>query len=376
MTVIAHINVHGTHSLIGDLLVSSVGTSPTSPVNLPASADINARISLPENRFIVGLQQKVVVLNPSLAIAWSGNFGQAQALFADLEPLRSQNHVDPEFVRTILDNIDQSQKDDLSLIGMVATNGRCSLITHRTEQPTSIYPAQDVVSAGSGSSTFTEILRQHAPNSTALNPNASATDIADGFDLNIVGSMQSEEFSTPMGIQNGWGGGFELARFAGSGISKIDNILSVHFFFLKNAENGFDLYWLPDFRHTSYWQDFTVVQGIEHPVEVSGMMLPGRRDIFVIGPPGRPPADLTNFVPPDFHRQSVVMASIEEPVGQDIITVPSFSSEPAIQFDAPVGSTRVHVSFDLDFLAGLIAIAQHKWRRPVAFKGVGNRPVF
>jgi hypothetical protein len=371
MTIIAHLNACGVHSLIGDLLISGKGDqAPSAPVNLPASRDVNARFAFPTDRFAVGLQQKVVILNDSLAIAWSGSFSQAQGLFEDLEPLRT-TRVDPAFLQTILDNTD---RDDLSIIALVAHDGHCALITHRVDLPTSYGIAENVVCSGSGSGTFREIVGQHATNVGILHPNLSREEQGVNFDLNLVGSMQSEEFSSPLGMLAGWGGGFEVARLSNGHISKIDNILSLHFYVQERGPSELDLRWLPDFRHMSYWNDFTVVQAMEHPVNESGLMLPGRRDVFVTGPPGKSNVDFSRFVMPDYHRQSVVMASIEFPATFDVITAPSFGDEPAVRFDAPTGSDRVHASFDANFLAQLISISYQKWGKPTTFRGVTARP--
>ncbi|QWG24050.1 hypothetical protein KMZ93_03720 [Bradyrhizobium sediminis] len=375
MTIIAYLNVGGAHSLIGDLLISGKGDQgPTASVNLPASRDVNSRFSFPKDSFAVGLQQKVVVLNASLAIAWSGSFLQAQGFFEDLEPLRAITRVDPTFLQSILDNIERERIDDLSIIAMVAHDGQCSLVTHRVDPPTDYGVAENVVCSGSGSNTFRELISQHAANLEVLFPNLSKEEQGANFDLNLVGSMQSEEFSSPSGILAGWGGGFEVARLSDGRISKIDNIFSLHFYVREGVTGELDLYWLPDFRHTSYWNDITVVQAMEHPVNESGLMLPGRRDVFVTGPPGKPNPDMSGFILPDYHQQSVIMASIEFPATFDVITAPSFGDEPAIRFDAPIGSDRVHVSFDINFLAQLIAISHQKWGKPTHFRGVTPRP--
>jgi hypothetical protein len=362
VTIIAYLNVGGVHSLIGDLLVSGKGDqAPSAPVNIPASRDVNARVSFPIDSFAVGLQQKVVVLNDGLAIAWSGSFSQAQDLFADLEPLRAIDRVDPIFLQTILDNIESERISDLSIIAMVAHDGQCSLITHRVDRPTNFGSAKNVVCSGSGSNTFRELIGQQGTNIGILFPNLSKEELGASFDLNLIGSMQGEEFSSPHGIQAGWGGGFEVARLSNHRISKIDNILSLHFFVRENNLGELDLFWLPDFRHTSYWNDFTVVQAMEHPVSASGLMLPGRRDVFVTGPPGKPNADLSAFVVPDYHQQAIVLASIEFPAKLDVVTAPSFGDEPAVRFDAPIGSPRVQVSFDTNFVAELIMLAHLRW---------------
>jgi hypothetical protein len=155
MTIIAYMNVGRVHSLLGDLLISGEGDQgPTETVNLPASRDVNSRFTFPKDRFAVGLQQKVVILNDSLAIAWAGSFLQAQNFFQSLEPLRAIKPVDPAFFQNMLDNIEREQIDKISLIAMVADGGECSLITHGVSDPVDYGVAKSVVCAGSGSGTF------------------------------------------------------------------------------------------------------------------------------------------------------------------------------------------------------------------------------
>jgi hypothetical protein len=375
MTIIAYLNVGGVHSLIGDLLISGRGDQASREiVNIPASRDVNARVSFPRDTFAVGLQQKVVVLNDGLAIAWSGNFAQAQDLFGGLEPLRAVDRVDPAFFQTILGSIEGERINDLSIIAMVAHEGQCSLITHRTTRPLDYGAAEGVICSGSGSDTFRELIGQQGTNIRELFPSLSREELGAEFDLNLVGSMQGEEFLSPQGIEAGWGGGFEIARLINNRIAKIDNILSLHFFVRESHQDELDLFWLPNFRHTSYWNDFTIVQAMEHPVSDAGLMLPGRRDVFVTGPPGRPNADLSTFEVPDFHQQAVVIASIEFPATGDVITAPSFGGVPAARFDAPEGSERVQVSFEINFIAELIMLAHQRWGRPTHFRGAASRP--
>src|SRR5579859_2419584 len=221
MTIIAYMNIGGLHSIIGDLLISGEGDQgPTEPVHIPASRDVNSRFTFPKDKFAVGLQQKVVVLNDSVAIAWSGSYLQAQDLFQSLEPLRTVTSVDPTLLLNILDNIEPARIDKISLIGMISHGGTCSLIAHRVDAPADYGVAKHVVCSGSGSSIFREIIEQFAENLDVLHPNLSNVERGANFELNLAGAMQSEEFTSPRGILAGWGGGFEVAQLSNGRISK------------------------------------------------------------------------------------------------------------------------------------------------------------
>ena len=370
MTIVAHLAVGGVHSLIGDLLISSL-ENPGVLVNIPAARNINARF-ISTRRFIVGLQQKVVILNKNLAVAWSGSFPQAHELFATLEPMRNLTSIDPEYVETVIENVDSSQKDRLSLIAVVVAGSDAKLITHHVSPPQDFDPVRYVACAGTGAHIFQEILRQQANNAGRINPNVSLDQIGSGFDLNLISAMHSEEFSSTRGIQAGWGGGFELARYGNDGIKKISDILSLYFF-LQRDGNILTLFWLPNFRHTSYWDNLTIVQGIEHEAHQPTAVLPGRRDVFVVGPPGQSGPDLSHFSPPDIERQDVVLVSIEGPDGDEVVTVPSFCNQPTLRYRAPANSSEVEMSFDPEFIDSIVEGARLHWGKPVTFAGYSNR---
>jgi hypothetical protein len=129
MTIIAHFNAFGVPTLLSDLLVSSTA-NPCLKVDLPASQNINERIFLPSDYYIAGLAQKIVHLSSSLAIAWSGRFERVANLFQSLEPLRTIQDIDADYVRSIIDALDEPIKRDLSLIALVA-RGEGQLVVHR-----------------------------------------------------------------------------------------------------------------------------------------------------------------------------------------------------------------------------------------------------
>jgi hypothetical protein len=123
------------------------------------------------------------------------------------------------------------------------------------------------------------------------------------------------------------------------------------------------------------WHDQTIIQAIEHEVDANGVILPGRRDVFVVPPPGLlDPDDLVGFMPPDLLGQDLVQSWILFPQ-LNTSTVNAASYEvPVLTSDAPVGTTRVHFQFDHMYMHDLIEGLRHLCGAPVRFAGVRNRP--
>lgn len=284
MTMIAHFRSFGVPTLIGDLLISSA-SNPGRQVHLPASRNINERIYLPPNYYVIGLSQKLVLINESLAVAWSGNYAQAANIFSSLEPLRHIEVVDPTHVQAFIAGVDNSLKSDLSLMALVSTPAGPELLTHRVEPFRDYGPIAHVACSGTGHQLFHRLMDQLSANILTANPGVSPDELREGFDINFLGSLEGEEFASTIPLRQRWGGGFEVARLVGGHITKVGKQLSLRFLIRREAQ-AFSLWLVPNFRHTDYTQGLTVVQAVEHEVGSDGSVLPGRRDIFVVTSPG------------------------------------------------------------------------------------------
>ncbi len=372
MTIVAHYKSFGLATLVGDLLISG-STDPGQPVHIPAARSINERILLPANTFVVGLNQKVVLCGDKLAVAWSGNQFQAANVFDAWQPLRGLIDIDPQMVESLVDGIDDSLKNELSLIIAIALADGVQLITRRVEQPRFYGDITDVVAAGSGTTVFHELIGQQAATIRQYNPDDSDEVLRLGFDANLVGSLFGEEFRTTVPLLRGWGGGFVFAQLRNGTFVKVGGQLYLNFF-AERADRCWTLWFVPNFRHIDYWREQTIVQAIEHRIDTNGIILPGRRDIFVVPPPGLPVPDLSDFAPPELEKQDVIQSCVLF-VELDSSAVYAASYEqPVLRYDAPANSSRVRFTFDEMYLTDLIEGLQRKLDAPVRFAGVRDRP--
>lgn len=371
MTIVAHYRSFGVPTLIGDFLISG-RTDPGRPVHIPASRSINERILLPANTFIVGLNQKVVLFGDKLAVAWSGSQPQAANVFDAWQPLRYLVDIDPQMVESLVDGIDESLKNELHLIITVATSAGVHLITWRVEQPCSYADITDVVTAGSGKAVFHQLIRQQASTVRQYNPGASDEELRLGFDANLVSSLFGEEFRTTIPLLRGWGGGFEIARFLNGAFVKVGRQLCLNFF-AERIVGSWTLWFVPNFRHVDYWHAQTIVQAIEHEIDANGIILPGRRDVFVVPPPDFSDPDLSGFAPPELENQDVVQSCVLFPELDSSALYAASYEQPVLRYEAPVNSSRVRFSFDEMYMTHLIECLQRKLDAPVRFAGARNR---
>lgn len=372
MTIIAHFSAFGLSSLVGDLLVSS-DTDPARAVHIPASRRINERIFLPPNYFIVGMRQKLILLNDKVAVAWAGNYNQAENLIVSLEPLRGLPETDIEYIRSAIESVDGSLKDDLSLIVLVCSAACPQIITHRTASIADFGPIAQIICGGSGRGACLEIIRQCASNVIAANPGASEEDLRESFAPTIVGALAGEEFSSTLTLQRGWDGGFEAISCRVGHLQRIRGQLSLNFV-LEQEANGWSLRFVPNLRHVDYWNGATIVQAIEHEVEANGRILPGRRDVFMVTAPGSASPDLSTFVPPDIQSHEMALSYVLHPSTQDVITYSAAYTQPVMHYDAPQGSASVSFSFDSMFIEDLITGCAARLNAPISFRGAVGRP--
>lgn len=372
MTIVAHYRSFGVPTLIGDLLISG-RTDPGRPVHIPPTRSINERILLPANTFIVGLNQKVVLCGDKLAVAWSGSQPQAANVFDAWQPLRHLADIDPQMVQSLVDAIDEPLKNELHLIIAVATSAGVNLIPWRVEQSCHYGDITEVVTAGSGTAVFHELIRQQASNVRQYNPGASDEELRLGFDAKLVSSLFGEEFRTTIPLLRGWGGGFEIARFHNGAFLKVGRQLCLNFF-AERTVGSWALWFVPNFRHIDYWRAQTIVQAIEHEIDANGVILPGRRDVFVVPPPGLADPDLSGFTPPGLENQDVVQSCVLFPELDSSALYAASYEEPVLRYEAPANSSRVRFSFDEMYMTDLIENLQRKLDAPVRFAGARNRP--
>jgi len=93
MTIILSYQSGSALVMAGDLMISST-TPLATPTELPTRFK-----TLVMNSHLVGLEQKTIVVNPHLAVAWAGNRLAARAIVLELAKLPKEQYSGPEVLR-------------------------------------------------------------------------------------------------------------------------------------------------------------------------------------------------------------------------------------------------------------------------------------
>src|SRR5687768_14448791 len=120
MTLIAGLSIGGFPFLLGDLLLSRrKGEGAAPEVDLPTRHRAEEFVS---GREVVGCEQKVVLLGPNLAVAWSGTEFAASVVIGRL---RALNDSSVEGIKAFLGTVDYLNPSwELSLIVMSLPHSR------------------------------------------------------------------------------------------------------------------------------------------------------------------------------------------------------------------------------------------------------------
>lgn len=233
MTVITGLFSEDTALLLGDILTSIETTDSTYPylptVGLyPSQATTKATFK-PFSYF-----QKVNLLSPKLAVAWSGSKDEATSYFNEI--ISTQSHINPKIENLI--NITNDINPDLQIIGMLMEKDRyhwfsrnCKLIDNCR------IDASETLVGGSGMSKFlefTEFLDFHFPDG-----NPTKRDMLLGKALGIIGVLLSEEIRTGSTIRDLFGAGYEIVLIdENNNFKKFSDITYVFWDVGKDKESG------------------------------------------------------------------------------------------------------------------------------------------
>jgi len=366
MTVICHARFCGTSTLIGDLLITS-RYAPTTSIAIPIARDVN-RFVTPADRAVFGMRQKVNVLGNRLAVAWSGALAQAEDVVPSLRPLASVETLTTNQVGQVLDAVEPSRKNSLSLIVAVADQlGGVHLALHNILPPQNIGKISDVVISGTGRPTLLTALRQLSRAQIVKEP-LDQEMTSKGFALSIAGFMGGEEIRSTQPLKAGWGGSFEVARFANGSFSKLGKVLFLYFR-VTRTKSKYDLWWIPFFRKIDYWNNLTCVRAIQHEITNSGLLTPGREDIFLLSSLGSDIPDMTSFVAPPVMDHSYVVSYIfGAPERDDVLAHVAHWGGPLFSYEFANSCARI--AWRSDFIPDLAMRLSQKLKTTPTFQGI------
>lgn len=238
MTVVACFQCHGQPLIIGDLMLSSWSEKPpaTLPFNIPTIPDVNAKIPLEWGSLVVGLRQKIVVLDDTFAIAWAGSFLAARVVVRELNELIVKGPLRFEQIQEVLNKAELGTQD-LFIAGLLVQREYSDrLVVTRFSWDTNagwtklnpqVRGLDPIYMGGSGESDLVKVMSAATTSlGNSAPPSSCATAIS--VAISMTNLLSGEQSRTASGVSALYGGGFEVATIIDGRISKVGGVS--HFF--------------------------------------------------------------------------------------------------------------------------------------------------
>jgi hypothetical protein len=292
MTLVAGFIEDGCPILIGDLLTSAPGEFVPGDRSLesrPIWRGPNVNISVDHGYRLVGLEQKVVIVSDRLCMAWTGRALYASAL---LKYLRAAERASPEgSLIELFRAYPREDYRDLEFVAFAREQDRFLSWTSPGMVMMEYPPFQNVCVGGTGAPAFLQLL----DTDQRIEPSAFST--STGYDrwashaLAIVGQLLAKQCFTSFGLEQGWGGGFEIALYDRNHqrFTKLSGILFLMWDLTGVTPSAYTLQCLEPFvfqwsigERTAFWSDMP-----GYPTET-----------YVVSPPWSKNSPLPLDVPP------------------------------------------------------------------------------
>jgi hypothetical protein len=195
--------------MAGDLMVSSP-TPLTNPIELPT------RFKTPvTNHHLVGLEQKTIVVNPHLAVAWAGNRLAARSIVLELAKLSKERYSGPEVLKLIeASGLSAKELEEIGLIVWLAKEAPFQLIVQDYYVKEVIFNETSKIKfIGSGDFHFFEqigfSLKQYEGDASGLNE----LEVAVGVIVSRIAIALFHELTCDVTHDLFYGGGFEIVLY-------------------------------------------------------------------------------------------------------------------------------------------------------------------
>lgn len=226
MTVIAAFSVDRCPVVFGDLLVSGPASS-TKTIAVPAVGEVHDFFE-GSGWSILGLQQKVTLINDRCMLAWSGGWLGAKVAIAELREIAEKTQLTTDGVRAFLSANSDVSRHNTSFVGWVheESGNRFGQFRHDAEIINTDNFGR-ISFQGSGSDAireFVELWKGREARATGkVNPAVSA--IATGFSMSsMLLRAELHGGSSAPTLRAMFGGGYEIAAFFNGVFRKAGNL--------------------------------------------------------------------------------------------------------------------------------------------------------
>lgn len=261
MTLVAGFLDHGCPVLFGDLITSvpaNLGTKTLT--NLPLAGRLDLNVAVEGGYKLFGLTQKVVIVSDRLCVAWTGPAWRADALLRRLREVEQRNPTGSliEFFHSY----PRESYGDLEMVAYVYEPGGFRWFTSPEMVKMEYGPFNLLCVGGSGRPALLSAIDSVEVRNFGEPSEANPYNYNVGYALALLGQLLTKQSRSGFGLDQGWGGGFEVAyydherrRFA-----KVDRIIQLHWEVVEVSPGDFSLALLDPFvfqwtmgEETMFW---------------------------------------------------------------------------------------------------------------------------
>jgi hypothetical protein len=274
--------------VFGDLLISGPSDKPNQ-VATPAGGDVTDFFG-DSGWGIRGLVQKVVILSPDCAMAWSGSYVGARVAIKELREIAAHEQLTAARISSFLSSHPDLAQHSASFVGWAREpDGRFRQFWHQANYVFETGLFGKISIAGSGSDAIKELvdlsLQGERHETGDVNPAAKA--ICSGLSFaSMLLSAELQGGEAAPTLLNMFGGGYEVAAFFNGSFQKIpENTLLV--WEARNTSSGL-LIGLPRLivkQH--YYHDILLMKSAQLISSDSGAPTIKEEQLHLIGPPDR-----------------------------------------------------------------------------------------
>ena len=226
MTLIAAVGLDTYPVVFGDLLISST-ERPGSVPDISLAGALTSVFPAGSDWSILGLNQKVVLLDDHCVIAWAGTAAFARTVIEELRALASKAPLTITIIKAYLAELDPAVEDQVSFVGWVKEGEVFHHFWYRADIAES--PMFGRISAGGSAATdFVTLASQISGGSWNASGRAMiGLERAISSMLSATSLLLRAELSSENNLLQYSGGGYEIATFIGGKFSKVGDIAFV-----------------------------------------------------------------------------------------------------------------------------------------------------
>jgi hypothetical protein len=276
MTLIASFEFQHVPILVGDMLITSRG-APTKESHTPLVHTPNKIIGIEGARYVSSLRQKLAILHDHVCLAWANDLFHAQRFAEYIRSFASgMVSIDYDELRRTIDAYPREDLEGHLEFVIYAWHGT-GWGYFSNLKPFDLDPLRQMRVSGTGTTHFIANIEHVAKGSIIGNLDAY-TQLATRA-LAYASLASAQQFFSGVGLNEWWGGGFEVVVFRDGRLTKLGPICWLYWECAEIAEQHYSLNLKPSFMYQFYVGD-TAMFWIDEDLE-------GTNKIHSVAPPFR-----------------------------------------------------------------------------------------